>query len=93
MQEVRNLYFSQITHELRTPLVSILPIIESLPKYVEDERGKIMLKIVRNSAHHLSNLVNDILDMSRIENGKFEIQPSEFDIRQTLEEVRDILEF
>lgn len=92
MQNVRNLYFSQITHELRTPLVSIMPIIENLKPYISDSRGADLLKVVRNSAHHLSNIVNDILDMSRIENGKFEIQKEEVNIRSTLNEVYDILE-
>lgn len=92
MQKVRNMYFSQITHELRTPLVSIIPITEQLKSYVCEERGKYLLKIVSNSVHHLSNIVNDILDMARIENGKFEIQPEEIDIRKTVHEVYDILE-
>ena len=73
IQKMRALYFSQITHELRTPLTSIIPIVENLKSYVQQERGKYFLKIIRNSVHHLENIVSDILDMSRIENGKFEI--------------------
>lgn len=71
MQKLRNLYFSQITHELRTPLISVLTLIDKLKDYVLEGRGRTYLKIIKNSSIHLSNVVNDILDISRIQNGKF----------------------
>jgi signal transduction histidine kinase len=40
-----------------------------------------------NSAYHLSNLIEDALDMSRIENNKFEINNEEFEIRKVIKEI------
>ena len=52
-----------------------------------DDRVENYLKIVLNSSLHLENVIEDALDMSRIENGKFEIINELFDIRETLNEV------
>jgi signal transduction histidine kinase len=46
-----------------------------------------------NSAHHLSNLIEDALDMSRIENNKFEINYEDFDIRNLVKDIEDIMDF
>jgi cell cycle sensor histidine kinase DivJ len=86
------MYFSSIAHELRTPLNSILPLIESLKNYVSNDRGLLFIKIIKNSAIHLNNLINDALDISRIENNTFEINLEPFDIRATTKEVTEILE-
>jgi cell cycle sensor histidine kinase DivJ len=86
------MYFSSIAHELRTPLNSILPLIESLKTYVSNPRGLLFIKIIKNSAIHLNNLINDALDISRIENNTFEISLEPFDIRATTKEVTEILE-
>ena len=66
--------FSSVAHELRTPLNSIIPILkiifESLAT-IDKEKLKKYLRIVLNSSIHLSNVIEDALDMSRLENGKF----------------------
>ena len=80
-QKVRSLFFSSIAHELRTPLNSIIPMIDNVKKYVNDERGLLYLKIIGNSSMHLSNLIEDALDMSRIEHNRFEANCDYFDIR------------
>jgi len=48
---------------------------------------------VLNSSLHLENVIEDALDMSRIENGKFEIINELFDIRETLNEVCEVMDF
>jgi signal transduction histidine kinase len=66
--------FSSIAHELRTPLNSIIPILkmifESLP-ITDIDRLLKYLRLILNSAYHLQNVIEDALDMSRLENGKF----------------------
>ena len=71
MKNLRSLYFSQITHEIKTPLISILPLLERLENYIKEERGKKLLKVVRNSAYHLQHISDNILDMTRIEHDNF----------------------
>ena len=51
------------------------------------------MKIIKNSSLHLSHLIEDALDMSRIENDKFEINLEEFSIREIANEIYDIMEF
>ena len=93
---MRAMYFSSIAHELRTPLNSIIPIIRMILTNFRqsiDDRVEDYLKIVLNSSLHLENVIEDALDMSRIENGKFEIINELFDIRETLNEVCEVMEF
>lgn len=52
-----------------------------------------LVKILKNSTIHLEHVVNDILDISRIENGKFEIVKESFDLNSSIKEVIDILDF
>jgi signal transduction histidine kinase len=91
--KVRSMYFSSIAHELRTPLNSIIPLGTRLKNHVSSETGHKYLKIIMNSALHLSNLIEDALDMSRIENNKFEVNYEEFDIRTVVKDIADIMEF
>jgi signal transduction histidine kinase len=91
--KIRSMFFSSIAHELRTPLNSIIPLGTRLKNHISSETGHKYLKIIMNSAHHLSNLVEDALDMSRIENHKFEINYQEFNVRTIIQDIIDIMEF
>ena len=93
-KKIRAIFFSSVAHELRTPLNSILPITKQLlDRHQDDPKSSLYLQIVLNSAHHLSNLIEDALDMSRIENNKFEVFRTPFKVRDTLKEVQQIMEF
>jgi signal transduction histidine kinase len=73
-QKMRGMFFSSIAHELRTPLNSIIPMIQMiLNNFLSsiDERVKKYLNTILNSSLHLQNVIEDALDMSRIENNKF----------------------
>jgi signal transduction histidine kinase len=52
-----------------------------------------LLKIIRNSALHLANVIEDVLEMSRIENGKFSINEELFNLREAIDTVCKIMEF
>jgi signal transduction histidine kinase len=60
---------------------------------VKDEEMIFMLRIVYNSAIHLSNVIEDMLDVTRIENKQFEIFKSLFNFRQAVTDVCDIMCF
>jgi signal transduction histidine kinase len=90
------MFFSSIAHELRTPLNSIIPMIRMiLTNFLSsiDDRVKNYLQIILNSSLHLQNVIEDALDMSRIENNKFNIFKELFDIRAAVNEVTQIMEF
>ncbi len=71
-------FLANMSHELRTPLNSILGLSESL---LEQRRGSLnehqqtSLQIIESSGHHLLGLINDILDISKIEAGKLDFYP------------------
>jgi len=71
-------FLANMSHELRTPLTGILGLSETLLEGVHgslNERQEQTLKIVYSSGEHLLGLINDILDVSKIEAGKFELHP------------------
>lgn len=81
---------AEVSHELRTPLTHILGFSEMIErrifgdisdKYVE------YASLIRKSGAHLLGLVNDLLDLSRIDAGKYEIQLGDFDVRSVVEDV------
>jgi len=66
-KQIRNNYFASVSHELRTPLNSILPMAEQLKKYVSGLKGTKCLNIIIGGATHLTYVVEDVMEMTRIE--------------------------
>jgi signal transduction histidine kinase len=79
-----------MSHELRTPLNAIIGYSEMLMEEAKDRDRKDFvpdLEKIRASGRHLLSLINDILDLSKIEAGKVELSPETFDITGLIEEV------
>ena len=81
-------FLSKMSHEIRTPMNGIMGMID-IARMNLDNREKIMdcLDKMKLSMQHLQMLVNDVLDMSKIESGKMECRKVAFDLRQLLEEI------
>lgn len=75
IEKIRSTFFSQVAHELRTPLNSIIPILKMILDKIGLEgfanKTRDLLKVVLNSSLHLQNVIEDALDLSRLENNKF----------------------
>jgi len=88
--QLKSAFLSTMSHELRTPLNSIIGftgiILQGMAGPLNDEQTK-QLGMVRNSAHHLLDLINDVLDISKIEAGQVEIIAKPFDMREIIEKV------
>ena len=86
---------ANVSHELRTPLNAILGFSEMLgdPALTpaEPERRQEYARIINTSAQHLLSVVNLLLDMSRIEAGKFELAPATLCLQELLGECCDML--
>jgi PAS domain S-box-containing protein len=84
----KTVFLSTVSHELRTPLNSIIGftdiVVQGLAGPLTDEQRH-QLSIVQESAHILLELINEILDISRIEAGKLHLSPQEFDLADLLQ--------
>ncbi|MDR3459602.1 MAG: PAS domain S-box protein [Verrucomicrobiae bacterium] len=91
---LKSAFLATMSHELRTPLNSIIGftgiILQGLAGPLNAEQRK-QLEMVRNSARHLLALINDVLDISKIEAGQIEIAPAPFDLREAIEKVVNLV--
>ncbi len=89
--QVKSQFLANISHEIRTPLNAIMGFTGILKEFpVTDEKFKSLLSGIEKSSKALMGLINDILDLSRIEAGKMELNPSAFSIASLVEDVRQI---
>ncbi len=86
--KAKTAFLSNMSHEIRTPMNAIIGL-ENIaindPETPEKTRG--YLEKIGSSAEHLLNLINDILDMSRIESGRLILKNEEFSFRELLETI------
>lgn len=83
--ESKNQFLMVISHELRTPLNPILGCADLLMDRSSSNEDREMLKMIVESANHLSSVVSDILDISSIESGRISIQQDPFDLIELVE--------
>jgi PAS domain S-box-containing protein len=87
-------FLANMSHELRTPLNGIIGFTEFL---IDEKPGPLMpkqkeyLSDVLNSARHLLQLINDVLDLAKVESGKMEMHPEIFPVRKAVEEVAAVI--
>jgi signal transduction histidine kinase len=92
LDRLKSMFIASMSHELRTPLNSIIGftgiILQGMAGEISDEQRK-QLTMVKNSANHLLALINDIIDLSKIEAGKVEPFIEAFDITDLASDVKD----
>jgi len=85
-------FLANMSHEIRTPMNSILGFTEVLKRgYGKDQDNKKYLETISSSGGHLLSLINDILDLSKVEAGKIEIEVAPSDSRQVLHELLNVM--
>ena len=92
--EVKTRFLSNMTHEFRTPLNSILALTRLLLDRVDGEltpEQERQVYFIRKSAENLSELVNDLLDLAKVEAGKIVVRPAEFEVRNLFGALRGML--
>lgn len=88
--KLKSEFLANMSHEIRTPLNSILGFSEILLDKTEVEHDKGMLKTIIKSGRNLLALINDILDLSKIEAGRIELKYNKVDIRSLTKEILGI---
>lgn len=89
-EQAKGTFLSRMSHEIRTPLNAILGMTTIAQKTDDVENIKYSLQKIEIASNQLLNLVNDILDMSKIETGKLEVMYQPFDFMMMLQRVIDI---
>ncbi len=87
--KAKSQFIANMSHEIRTPLNGIMGFTEMLVFEEEDEGKKMMLKMVEKSGNQLLDLLNDLLEYSRFESGKIELEPAEFNLYRVLNDIEN----
>lgn len=89
--KLKTQFIADISHEIRTPLGAMLGFAEFLQKENINEDDRIhYLDIILKNGKNLNRVINDVLDLSKIEAGRINVELNEFDIKNLVEEVIDL---
>ena len=91
---MKSQFLATMSHELRTPMNSIIGFSEILSERLEDRvdaKHLGFLRHIHTSGRHLLGIINDILDLSKIEAGKMEIYPEQFSVAPVIESVCQVM--
>jgi signal transduction histidine kinase/CheY-like chemotaxis protein len=86
-------FLANMSHEMRTPMNAIIGMTSIGKKSNDIEKKEYCLSKIENASIHLLGVINDILDMSKIEANKFELSPVEFVFEKTLQKVANVIVF
>lgn len=84
-------FLSRMSHELRTPMNAIMGMAEVARRHTDDPQTEKQLGTIETSAAHLLTIINDVLDISKIEAGNLELNTAAFNLPAMLEDVLSIL--
>ncbi|MDR0517250.1 MAG: response regulator [Fibromonadaceae bacterium] len=91
MSRAKSVFLARISHEIRTPMNVILGITEIQLRGIElDQKLKEAFTMIYNSANLLLHIINDILDLSKIEAGKMELSPAKYEVASLISDVMQL---
>lgn len=88
----KSLFLSNMSHDMRTPMNAIIGMAEIASRRIDDrETVEQSLHKISLSGKHLLGIINDVLDISKIESGKMKLVPEDMSLAQSLQTVKDII--
>jgi signal transduction histidine kinase len=93
LDRLKSSFLANMSHELRTPLNSILGFTDVMLEGLDGNLTDYMdndLHLIQKNGQHLLHLINDVLDMAKIESGRMNLNPETFKVQSALEEVTSI---
>jgi len=89
----KSAFLANMSHEIRTPMNAIIGMTTIGKSTSNVERKDHCLKKIEDASNHLLGVINDILDMSKIEANKFDLSPVEFDFEKMLQRIVNVVNF
>jgi len=91
--QAKSAFLANMSHEIRTPMNAIIGMVTIGKTAADIERKDYCFSKIEDASQHLLGVINDILDMSKIEASKFELSPAEFDFEKMLQRVVNVINF
>lgn len=88
--QAKSKFLASMSHEIRTPMNGIVGMVDLLAATPLDSTQQHYVRTLRGSSDNLLRLLNDILDLSKVESGKLDLESTDFDVRGLMSEVCDL---
>ncbi len=89
----KSIFLANMSHEIRTPMSGVLGALDMLASNESDPEKLKLLRMTMDSAHSLLQIINDILDLSKVEAGKLELRPENVVLEPIMERCRHLYSF
>jgi len=90
---VKTKFISTVSHELRTPLYGVVGLSSILMEKIQNKENRKFLKLMKFSADHLLNLVNDVLQVTKMESYEITLDESPYQIRNLADDIKNSFEY
>ena len=88
--KAKSIFLANVSHEIRTPMNAVIGFSELLMNQIDDPIQKNYLESIKTSGSSLLHIINDILDLSKIEAGKMDVNPEPTSINNIFEDIKNI---